>query len=111
MPDAIELTTTETPIACTLPEPDQRTRRDELATEVFSGVEETRELADGYAFRYPGSAAWATDLLEFITFERACCPFFTFELVFEPDQGPIWLRVRGPEGVKQFIREMAPDGQ
>jgi hypothetical protein len=33
----------------------------------------------------------------------ACCPFFTFELTFEPDSGPIWLRVRGQEGVKEFI--------
>jgi hypothetical protein len=64
------------------------------------------ELEDGYAFRFPGDTIWAARLLQFVTSERECCPFFTFELVFEPGQGPIWLRLRGPEGVKEFIREV-----
>jgi hypothetical protein len=37
--------------------------------------------------------------------ERSCCPFFRFELVFEPGGGEILLRVSGPEGTKQFISE------
>ena len=52
-----------------------------------------------------GEKDWATKLLDFIVFERACCPFFTFELTFEPDSGPIWLRLRGQEGVKEFIKQ------
>jgi hypothetical protein len=42
-------------------------------------------------------------LTAFIVAERACCPFFTFELAFGP--GGILLRVRGPEGTKQFVGE------
>ncbi|MBI4409686.1 MAG: hypothetical protein HY561_08265 [Gemmatimonadetes bacterium] len=40
--------------------------------------------------------------MEFILFERGCCPFLRFELEFEPG-GPLWLRIRGPEGAKEFI--------
>ena len=36
--------------------------------------------------------------------ERTCCSFFQFELVFELNEGPIWLRLRGAENVKAFIR-------
>lgn len=47
----------------------------------------------------------AMKLTEFIVAERSCCPFFTFELAFETDG--ILLRVRGPQGTRQFIREHA----
>ena len=46
---------------------------------------------------FPGSEEWAFRLTEFIDFERACCPFFTFGLVFELGGGLIRLRVRGRE--------------
>ncbi len=30
---------------------------------------------------------------------------FIFELFFEPDLGPIWLKVRGAEGVKESVKK------
>jgi hypothetical protein len=30
--------------------------------------------------------------------------FIHFELSFEPEQGPIWLSMRGGDGVKAFIQ-------
>ncbi|MEJ7871532.1 MAG: hypothetical protein WKF67_04685, partial [Rubrobacteraceae bacterium] len=62
---------------------------------------------DGYEFTFPGSAECADQLTGFVVFERACCPFFTFEIVFEPGAGPIVLKIRGPEGVKEIIEELA----
>ena len=44
-------------------------------------------------------------LTELIVAERSCCPFLTFELAFGTDG--ILLRVRGPQGTRQFIRENA----
>jgi hypothetical protein len=100
-----ELFTDEVPLACTLSASEQVTRAEEVA-DLFKHIQQVDELADGYALRFPGSDTWANTLLQFITFERGCCPFFTFALVFEPKQGPIWLHVRGPEGVKAIIEEM-----
>jgi hypothetical protein len=91
------------PIACNLPEPDFAKRRRELAENIFGGALRVDELEDGYEFAFPGNAEWVGKLVDFVSSERACCPFFAFELVFEPDLGPIWLRVRGAEGVKEFI--------
>jgi hypothetical protein len=95
----------EPAIACKLSEAEQAIREEALAKEIFSGCREVAELADGYAFRFPAGEEWAAKLVEFIAVERKCCPFFTFELVFEPQEGPMWLRLKGPEGVKSFIEQ------
>jgi hypothetical protein len=93
------------PIACALADPDKAKRLAALEQEIFFAVLETRELADGYAFRFPSDTAWLVNLAAFIAEERMCCPFFTFELVVEPGHGPLWLRLRGREGVKRFIEQ------
>lgn len=92
----------ELPIACNLTGAELAQRGAEVST-VFKGVEQVKELVDGYAFRFPGDGAWVGKLVEFIVSERACCPFFIFELVFGPNQGPVWLHLRGAEGVKDFV--------
>ncbi len=70
---------------------------------MFNGCEQISELTTGYAFRFPNRPEWTARLIEFIAAERLCCPFFNFELAFEPEQGPIWLRIHGQDGVKEFI--------
>ncbi len=95
-------TALETPVACTLGAEDQAIRRDEIRR-LFAGRQQVRELPAGYAVRFAGDDHVAVELLRFIDGERACCPFFTFEVVFEPRHGPIWLRLCGPEGTKGVV--------
>jgi len=92
------------PVACSLSGAELSERRERLAREVFSGILSEEELADGYEFAFPGSGHWARRLTEIVVAERDCCQFFVFELVFEPGGGRIRLRVRGPEGTKEFVR-------
>ena len=92
----------ELPIACNL-SGDAQVRRREAARGMLDRSRLVGEMEDGYEFAFPGDAEWAMRLTEFIVAERACCPFFTFELAFGP--GGILLRVRGPEGTKQFVGE------
>ena len=95
---------TELPIACSLPQAEQIARGEVIAQDLFAGADQVDELPDGYAFRFPVTENRIDRLARFVAAERRCCPFFTFELVFEPAEGPVWLRLRGPEGVKEFIR-------
>jgi rhodanese-related sulfurtransferase len=93
------------PIACSLEAGELAKRSEELRRELFDRAEERRELSDGYAYRFAGSDAFTEKLLAFAAAERTCCSFFRIELAFEPGLGPIWLTLRGPGGVKDFIRQ------
>jgi len=95
--------TNDIPIACALSEPELARRTAELETLIFAAVEAVAEIADGYAFRFPAAEIWLERLAGFVAAERRCCPFFRFEVVAEPGMGPIWLRLRGAEGVKAFV--------
>ena len=70
---------------------------------VFQRVQETRELENGYAIRLPNESNVVRVVAEFIARERLCCPFFGFAMEIEPNGGPLWLRLTGSEGAKEFM--------
>lgn len=96
----------ESPIACVMAalSDEQRQRRKELEGRLGTSIEEVRELPDGYAVRLPSESQAVRDVAEFITYERLCCPFLDFELAVEREGGPLWLRLKGRAGVKEFVR-------
>jgi hypothetical protein len=62
-----------------------------------------RELADGYEIEFPSDRETFRQLAEYVDAERLCCPFFDIVLRVTPDGGPLWFRVTGRPGTKQFI--------
>ncbi len=84
--------------------PEQRERHQTVGQQLKSTLQEVQELPDGYAFQYSAETVNILNLAEFITFERLCCRFFKFELEVEREEGPVWLRLTGGEGVKDFLR-------
>ncbi len=98
------------PIACTLSAAEQAGRREEATRVLFAGCRKVSELEDGYAYEFPGGDEQIEALTRFVVAERECCTFFTFELTFEPDRGPVHLRMRGPRGTKEFIRGSMDEG-
>ena len=90
-------------IACNLLGPELAGRKDAISRDLFAHVERVEELPDGFAYRFPAAEPWAAKVLDFVAVERRCCPFFTFEIVFEPHDGPLWLRLRGSAEVKAFV--------
>lgn len=97
------------PIACSLGNRELAERTEGIRQGLFAGAQEQRELADGYAFRFAGTGPWGNRIVEFIASERQCCTFFRFEVVYEPDSGPIWLRMTGPDGTRAFIEGLLGD--
>jgi hypothetical protein len=93
----------EIPLACSLTASELSVRGEENAS-LFAHAEGAEELPDGYRFTFPAEADFAPDLLQFVLAERACCPFFTFELTFPSPHQAIYLTVRGREGVKEIVR-------
>lgn len=83
---------------------EERKRHIEVSKRLRDATKEERELPDGYGFRFSSDQPTILLVSEFIARERLCCPFFTFEMVVEPEDGPLWMRLRGAEGVKDFIK-------
>jgi hypothetical protein len=97
----------ESPFACDRAAlaPEKRKRHfDELGPALRSLRKSTHELADGFEFEFPGDAAVYQLLAEWVGGERLCCPFFDIDLRVEREGGPLWLRLTGREGVKQFTK-------
>jgi hypothetical protein len=83
---------------------EQREAHQQLIGQLFGGLlRETRELPDGYAYRFDGEHYPL--LADFITNERLCCPFLSFRLDVAPERGPVWLQLTAQGDVKPFLRE------
>lgn len=96
----------ESPFACNILALDaEGRRRHKMVTEQMrAATKEVQALPDGYAFRFSAEQATILLVAEFIARERLCCPFLTFELVSGQEADHLWLRLRGREGVKDFIK-------
>jgi len=99
-------TPSESPISCdmTVLSPLQRERHLANGRELFSTIREIGELSNGYQFRIDGPNV-IVQAAEFISLEKLCCPFLNFEIEVEAENGPVWIKLTGREGVKEFIRE------
>lgn len=92
------------PIACGLSSPEQTARLGKLRTTIFAACNAIEETADGYAFAFDGHVA--PQILDFVAFERECCPFLTFDLHLPPASELLYLELSGNDEVKRFIAEM-----
>ena len=92
------------PVACSLTEAELEVRGDENA-DLFAHARAVEELADGYRFAFPADDDGIPALVRFILAERACCPFFTFELQFPSPHQVVWLAIRGNEEAKAIVRD------
>ena len=99
-------TRNDSPFYCNMSalDQDQRKRHDILTRNLLAKHVEIEELADGYGLRFPNDRLLFTALSEWATLEQLCCPFLTLTIESQHDQGPIWLRVSGRDGVKDFLR-------
>ncbi len=91
-------------LACSLSGEDFVARQ-QVVSPLMASYQQIHELEDGYAFQFPGESEWMQRLVTFVAEERECCPFFTFELRYEPNKGPIWLRLRGSAEIKALLRD------
>jgi|SRR5271157_1366971 len=82
----------------------ERLTRAELAARIRSLAAQLVELEDGYALRLASEPEVARHALEWILLESRCCPFLRMELIVEAERGPLWVRLGGAVGVKEFLK-------
>ena len=94
------------PVACSLTTAELREREATLFAQFRSALLKTEELQEGYAFLIPGDGECIRLVAELIVAERECCPFLVFEVSALPNMGPVTMRVTGPAGTKEFLRNL-----
>jgi hypothetical protein len=95
------------PFACNAAamSPEARKRHfEELGPALLKLRRSMRELPDGYELEFPADNKTYQLLTEWAFQERLCCPFFDIDLRFDGENGPLWLRLTGRPGTKEFIK-------
>src|SRR5689334_4694723 len=97
----------EAPFACNrlALDPAARTRHfDVLGPALAAARKRVRELPNGFEFKFAPDRVMVQQVMEWTAGERLCCPFFDIEIRIERQGGPVWLRLTGREGTKQFVK-------
>jgi hypothetical protein len=81
----------------------ERARYSELFESLRHAIRDKRELPDGYALLLEPAQFSMDQALEWTKLERECCPFLEVEVRWDIENGPVWLDLKGPQGVKDFI--------
>lgn len=95
------------PISCTLAE-SQRYGRESLIRKLFQAAEEIESFDQGIEARFSGDSEWLRKITDVAVIERECCQFLRFEIIAEPELGPIVLRIMGPTGTGDFLKTWVP---
>lgn len=94
------------PIACELTPAEITARRGTLLPGLLAQAAERMLVLNGFRWRFAASGKFLAAAAETINTERQCCRFLRFVLAIEPDGGPIWLEVTGPEGTAEFLETL-----
>ena len=93
-------------LACNLAAIPVSVREEHIITapQLFAAAQEVQDLSNGYAIRFLNEPDRFMAIAKFIENERLCCAFFNFGLEIEANNGPLWLRLTGGEGVKEILK-------
>jgi len=75
-----------------------------LRRAVQEAVRESRELSDGFGFRLDETSISFSDAAEWVSLEKRCCPFLSFQMNISGAGPDYWLHLTGPDGVKAILR-------
>lgn len=102
--------TTPPVIACNLKAigTSDRPRYNDLTKRLRAATRSRSELPNGYAFKLDGKVINLPEVAEWISMERRCCPFLTFQLLASGDKTDWLLELTGPEGVKALLQSEFP---
>jgi hypothetical protein len=93
-------------------DPVERKRQKELTEYLIRVRKQIVETEKGYEFQFRPSDVSLTQLVEWVTAEEKCCPFFNFHIDLEREGHLVCLGLGGADGIKPFIRTefQVPEG-
>ncbi len=82
-----------------------------LVSGLLNSIDEIQEIEQGYAFKFRRSESLARRIADYLLFEAVNSPQLSFVLVVEPNEGGLWLQIRGPEKSRAAItKRLVCDG-
>ena len=94
------------PIACTLTPGQLSACRDHLLPGLVARAQRNDLVSDGYRLTFDATSDALQAIASTIERERHCCQFLRFQLTIEPAGGPIVLDITGPDGTREFVRDL-----
>jgi hypothetical protein len=103
--EALQSMTTGSRFVCNINAlaPLERAHHKQLTEKLIGSRTEIAETETGYEFHFHPSVVSIAELADWVAAESKCCPFFDFHIDLEREGKLLCLRLRGHEGVKQFI--------
>jgi len=93
----------ELPVACSLTPNALAARRAGLLEELVRRARSHDELATGHRLTFDPSEETLSLIMTVIAAERQCCRFLRFQVIVEPDEGPVSVELTGPAGTREFL--------
>lgn len=87
----------------------ERPRYKMLVGQLRAAVRGRSSLPNGYVYTLDGDTLGLKEIGEWISMERMCCPFLTFQFSVSSDQADYSLALTGPVGVKSLLDEEFPN--
>ena len=96
----------DTPIACDLTvfSISERMEHLALAKSLLQQVSELVEHNDGFTFVFDKSPHLELQVVNWVSKEKRCCPFFSFEPSSTNTPQSLNLKISGPNGAKEILR-------
>ena len=92
-------------IQCNLISDDLLERKSILKEQIFLKMRSREENSDGITYYFQDDTKLLESVMEHMLIEKACCPFFKFDLSILPFDGGFALRISGSEAALEIIKE------
>ena len=92
-------------IQCNLIEEDLVERKKVLKEAIFSKVQKKEESSEGFIYYFEDDSELLSNVLEHVEIEKACCPFFKFDISILPFNNGFALQISGSEAALEMIKE------
>jgi len=93
-------------VQCNLIGDELMERKAILKKEIFSKVEKRVESSNGLIFYFKDDINLLESVLEHMIIEKACCPFFKFDVSILPFDKGFALQISGSENAIEMVKKM-----
>jgi amino-acid N-acetyltransferase len=97
------------PIVCTLQPGELNASAAQLLPGLAALAKARVPIPHGYRFEFAPTSDALNFIAKTVDAERQCCRFLRFQLIVEPEGGPVLLDVSGPPGSEEFLAALIQD--